>query len=143
MPPVLFIAAMGLMALLHYQAPGPVLIAAPYNTLGWIPFAAGVGITLWVNWRFRRADTTIRPFRQSTALVTDGPFAHSRNPIYVSMAAGLVGIALVFGTLTPVIAVPLFVLLIRRRFIAVEEAMLEEAFGDDYRAYKARVRRWL
>jgi protein-S-isoprenylcysteine O-methyltransferase Ste14 len=76
-------------------------------------------------------------------LVTHGVFAFSRNPMYLSMMLGLLGVFVALGSLTPLAAVPVFFLIIRRRFIAVEERMLEEAFGDDYRAYKSRVRRWL
>jgi len=63
--------------------------------------------------------------------------------MYVCLTAALVGVFVLFGTLTPVLVVPAFVWVIRSRFIAVEERMMEDAFGDTYRSYKDRVRRWL
>ena len=93
--------------------------------------------------QFDRAGTTIKPFETSSALVTRGVFSFSRNPIYVSMMLGLVGFFVVLGSLAPLVVVPAFFLIIRSGFVAVEEAMLEETFGDAYRDYKSRVRRWL
>ena len=75
--------------------------------------------------------------------MTHGLFDHSRNPIYLSMVVALLGIFVVLGSLSPLAAVPVFVAIIRTRVIAVEEVMLEETFGDVYRAYESRVRRWL
>ena len=57
--------------------------------------------------------------------------------------AELAGIFVVLGSLSPLVAIPPFIALIRTRFIAVEERMLEEAFGDAYRDYMKRVRRWI
>jgi protein-S-isoprenylcysteine O-methyltransferase Ste14 len=96
-----------------------------------------------VNRRFKRAGTTIRPFEDSSALVTDGLFAFSRNPIYLGAVVGLLGIFVVLGSLSPLAVIPPFVTIIRARFIAVEERMLEAAFGDAYRDYMKRVRRWI
>ncbi len=143
LPPVFLLVALIAMGALHELAPGPRLIWPPYTYLGWLPFAAGVIAAVAVKRRFDRAGTPIKPYEVSEHLVTDGLFSFSRNPVYVGMIAGLVGIFVVLGTLTPALVVPVFAYLIRVRFIALEERMLEDRFGDPYRDYKERVRRWI
>ena len=143
LPPVYFFAAMGLMMALDSLWPLATLVGPPYSHLGWVPFVLALLIVFVAKRQFDRAGTTIKPFETSSALVTHGMFARSRNPIYLSMMLGLVGFFVVLGSLAPLVVVPVFFLIIRTGFVAVEEAMLEETFGDAYRDYKGRVRRWL
>ena len=89
------------------------------------------------------AGISIKPYQVPEHLVTGGLFAHSRNPVYASMILGLAGIFVVLGTLTPALVVPVFAYLISVRFIALEERLLEDRFGDAYRDYAGRVRRWI
>jgi len=143
LPPFYFLGGIAAMVALDRFVPVVTLIEPPITYLGWVLFALGIAIAFAVNWRFKRAGTTIKPFEDSSALVTDGPFAFSRNPIYLGAAVGLLGIFVVLGSLSPLAVIPAFVYIIRTRFIAVEERMLEDAFGDDYRDYMKRVRRWI
>ena len=87
--------------------------------------------------------TTLRPDETPSLLVTDGFHRYSRNPMYTGMLISLVGGFVMLGSATPVLLIPLFFWCIRTRFIAYEEQMLEWRFGDEYRAYKRRVRRFL
>ncbi|MBI1980700.1 MAG: isoprenylcysteine carboxylmethyltransferase family protein [Methylocystis sp.] len=112
--------------------------------------AAGAAIVVlalandvWCFRIFSRHQTTIMPHRAASFLVTEGPFRFSRNPIYVSHVALIFGLGLFLGSpftllLTPVLAVGLTKLAIKP-----EERRLLEKFGDDYRSYVARTRRWL
>jgi len=143
LPPIYFFGAIALMVALDRFLPAVTLIEPPVTYLGWVPFGLALALALAVNWQFKRAGTTIKPFEHSSALVSDGPFAFSRNPIYLSLVVGLLGIFVVLGSLSPLVMVPPFIYIIRTRFIAVEERMLEEAFGDAYRDYMKRVRRWI
>lgn len=143
LPPVFLLAALVAMGALHELAPGTRLIWPPYTYLGWIAFAAGVIAAVAVKRRFDRAGISIKPNQVPEHLVTDGLFAHSRNPVYASMILGLAGIFVVLGTLTPALVVPVFAYLISVRFIALEERLLEDRFGDAYRDYAGRVRRWI
>lgn len=143
LPPFYFLGAILGMVALDRFLPIVTLIEPPLTYLGWILFALGLGLAFTVNWHFRRAKTTIKPFEESSALVTDGPFAFSRNPIYLGALVSLFGIFLVLGSLSPFALIPPFVYIIHTRFILVEERMLEDAFGETYRDYKGRVRRWL
>ena len=143
LPPVYFAVAITVMVALDRYLPLVDLIEPPLTYLGWLLFFLAIAAALAVAAQFRRAGTTIKPFEDSTALVTDGLFAHSRNPIYVAMVVGLFGIFLALGSLSPLVMIPPFVYIIQTRFIAVEEHMLEAAFGDAYRDYTKRVRRWI
>ena len=97
----------------------------------------------WAAVTFRKAHTNILTSQSATAIVSDGPFARSRNPIYVAIFLGLVSFALAFNSLWFLVAlVPMYVV-IRYGVIAREESYLERKFGQQYLDYKARVRRWL
>src|SRR3989442_1330089 len=92
---------------------------------------------------FRHAGTTPNPFKPTTAFVTHGPYRFTRNPMYVGWVFVYVGAGLLARALWPLVLLPVVILLMRRRVIALEEAYLERRFKDEYRAYRARVRRWL
>ena len=89
-------------------------------------------------WQFARARTTVNPLHpeRSSALVTSGVFARSRNPMYLA-------VGLWFGNWLSFALCPLFVLWINRFQIAPEEAALTRLFGEPFTAYCARVRRWI
>lgn len=143
LPPVFLLGALIAMEVLHAFWPVTRLISPPFTYLGWILFAAGVAAAVSVKLRFDRVGTPIKPYEVSEHLVTDGLFAYSRNPVYVGMILGLSGIVVILGTLSPAFVVPAFAYVIRSRFIAVEERMLEDRFGGAYRDYAGRVRRWI
>ena len=73
----------------------------------------------------------------------DGPFRFSRNPIYVGDWFIFAGVALLLETGWPLVFAPLIWAMLRYGVIRHEEAHLQAKFGDEYSAYKARVRRWL
>jgi len=142
-PPVLLLMAVVLMVALHYVLPVARWLAWPWRALGALPIAVAVLVGFWGAVQFRRHDTTIIPFEQSTALIAEGPYRYSRNPLYISMTLILVGLWILLGSLSPVVVVPLFVWWISTRFIANEERHLEAQFGRTYLEYKTKVRRWL
>ncbi|MBK9062442.1 MAG: isoprenylcysteine carboxylmethyltransferase family protein [Acidobacteria bacterium] len=92
---------------------------------------------------FVRAKTTPHPNHPVSASSRGGPTEFSGNPLYVRLSVGFVGIALVANTPWVLVALPLVWLALRRLVIGREEAYLERRFGDEYRAFKARTRRWL
>jgi protein-S-isoprenylcysteine O-methyltransferase Ste14 len=93
--------------------------------------------------RFKRAGTSMVPMRPSTAIVTSGPYRFTRNPMYLGMAALYLALAFGLGVIWAVVILPLVLLAVDRLVIAREERYLEAKFGDEYRGYKRRVRRWL
>ncbi len=142
-PPIYFFGALLAAWALHAWMPITRIVPAPFNLIGAAFVAAGLGIALWGAGLFKRAGTPVKPFTPSTALVTGGIYRVTRNPMYLGMASVLLGEALMLGTLSAFVVLPLFVWQIQRKFVIPEEAFLEEIFGARYAAYKSRVRRWL
>lgn len=111
--------------------------------LGWLAIAVGINLPVLALRLFERRDTTHDPHGMPTALVTDGLFRYTRNPMYLGVTSFLTGIALLMGTL-PFYLVPLaFALTMHLVFIPREERRLTHLFGDAYTNYTRQVRRWL
>ena len=102
----------------------------------------GLAFGGWAFGTFLKARTTPHPNHPVSALVTWGPYRVSRNPMYVGLSAGFVGLALVANTPWLARDAPVRVVHSRRLVIDREETYLERKFGEEYRAYKARTRRW-
>ena len=111
--------------------------------LGWVWLAVGLMLLGWTLWTFHRHHTTVNPYASATTLCTGGPFRFSRNPIYLGDWFLLIGISLLMNTLWPLAFAPLIWVMLRFGVIRYEEAHLEAKFGNAYRDYKARVRRWI
>jgi protein-S-isoprenylcysteine O-methyltransferase Ste14 len=92
---------------------------------------------------FRRAGTAVDPREPSTALVTTGPYRLTRNPAYLGLALTYTGIAVVSSSLWVLAPLLPVLVVIDRGVIRREERYLERKFGDAYRSYKARTRRWI
>ena len=92
---------------------------------------------------FGRAKTPINPTKPVTALVTTGIFGITRNPMYVSLALLYLGIACITNSLWAIIFLIPVLMIVRVAVIAREERYLDSKFGDEYRRYKSKVRRWL
>ena len=90
-----------------------------------------------------KAGTPIRTDRPVPRLVTDGPFRFTRNPGYLGLAMLYAGIALLRNSLWAILLLPVVVYVIQREVIGREERYLERTFGEEYLAYKTRVRRWV
>ena len=142
-PPVYFLAALMAIAGLHFLLPELRWLERPATYAGGLFVLVGLILALVSSELFRRSGTTIKPFEPSTALVTRGPFRLSRNPMYLGMVLVLFGCAILLGTVWPLPVIPLFIWLITSRFIVHEEQMMEQVFGDEYRAYRRRTRRWI
>jgi protein-S-isoprenylcysteine O-methyltransferase Ste14 len=92
---------------------------------------------------FRRAGTSVPPMKPTTVLVTSGPYRVTRNPMYLGMVFLYVALAFAIGVIWALVFIPAVIVIIDRFVIAREEPYLERKFGQSYRDYKARVRRWL
>jgi len=143
MPPTYLLLSIVVMFCLHFLSPILVLIPFPWNFLGVVPLAVGIALNVRCSSLFEKAGTTIKPFEQSSQLLTEGPYRVSRHPMYLGMAVVLVGIAIVLGSVAPFLVIPCFMWVITRRFIRAEERALEEKFGPAYVVYKAHTRRWI
>jgi len=131
------------MAGLHFFLPERRWLSPPATYAGGLVILVGIVLLVVSSKLFERTGTTIKPFEESSALVVDGPFRLSRHPMYLGMVVVLLGCATLLGTVWPLLVIPVFVWLITSRFIVHEERMMEQVFGDEYRAYRERTRRWI
>jgi protein-S-isoprenylcysteine O-methyltransferase Ste14 len=143
LPPTYLLIALLAMPVLHFLIPIVKVVPFPWNTLGFIFLFFGTALNLISDRRFHQVGTTVKPFEESSTLLTDGAFKLSRNPMYLGFALILAGVALCFGTLSPWFVLPIFVFLIEKDFIIKEENLLEKTFDQAYLAYKRKVRRWI
>lgn len=142
-PPVYLLLTLMTMAGLHFLLPIAHIITPPYSYTGVVLAVLGIAIAAVAANAFHKAGTPVIPFEPSTALVTEGFYKYTRNPMYLGMVMLLIGAAILFGTLGPWIPIPFFVWIIQANFIRGEERFLESIFGGRYLEYKQKVRRWL
>lgn len=92
---------------------------------------------------FRRAQTAIFPNRDASRLVMSGPYRRTRNPMYTGLSLAYTGLSLMLSVGWALVTLPLALLALYRFVIVREERYLAQAFGNEYRQYKQKVRRWL
>jgi protein-S-isoprenylcysteine O-methyltransferase Ste14 len=117
-------------------------VYAGQEKVGMVLVAAGIGLIGWAFVLFLTRRTNILPHRAADTLMTDGPFAWSRNPIYLGEVVALYGAALIFSSGGFALAGLALTVAITELAIKREEAHLEAKFGDAYRDYMLKVRRW-
>ncbi len=127
----------------HYLSPATRFIPYPANHAGWAIVAAGVALAIASVRRLLAHRTTPLPGGQPTAMVSDGPFGLSRNPIYLPDLLVVLGVGVVFSSFLTPLAPLVFFAVVDRLIIPFEEARLREGFGTTYEDYRRRVRRWL
>jgi protein-S-isoprenylcysteine O-methyltransferase Ste14 len=142
-PPLIYLAGLaigfGLDALLPSASlPGPVALP-----VGGALLVTGGALARSFFRALARAGTPISPYDAPTKLVTTGPYRLTRNPGYLGMALAYAGIAVVTQSPWVLVPLPVVLVLIDRGVISREERYLEGKFGEAYRSYKARTRRWL
>src|SRR5262245_20485019 len=145
-PPILFLAALGLGCLLSFILPiGPGL-ASP-NRLGFgvgvLFVVLGLALAILSIRRFVLAGTSPIPGEPSTALVVQGPYRFTRNPIYIGFILTYFGLALILTSLWVLALLVPVLIVLQRGVVEREEAYLERQFGEAYTKYRARVPRWL
>jgi protein-S-isoprenylcysteine O-methyltransferase Ste14 len=146
-PPLIFLGFLIVGLVLDALLPLPLRPTGIDAKLGWtigavLILLGLVTFTLSIR-NFMRAGTPVPTREPTRALVTTGVHARSRNPIYVSMFLIYAGAGLPANTAWILVLLVPLALIIRYGVVAREEAYLERKFGDTYRAYKSRVRRWL
>jgi protein-S-isoprenylcysteine O-methyltransferase Ste14 len=129
---------------LNWLVPLPFLPAdLPAGWLGAMMFVLAVALVAWAIVIITRAGSSVPTNLPTTTIVESGPYRFTRNPMYLSMFLGLIGLAIAFDNLWLLMMLVPFALVIRYGVVAREEAYLERKFGDVYRGYRSRVRRWL
>jgi protein-S-isoprenylcysteine O-methyltransferase Ste14 len=129
---------------LQWLKPLPFMPAAvATGFVGGAVFAIALALAAWAIATLTRAGSNVPTGTPTTTIVDAGPYRFTRNPVYLGMIVGLIGLAIAFDSLWPLVALMPFALVIRYGVVAREEAYLERKFGDAYRHYRSRVRRWL
>ena len=117
--------------------------AVPAGWLGGAVLAIAVALFAWAIATVTRAGSNVPTNKPTTSIVDTGPYRFTRNPIYLGMMLGLAGLAIAFDSLWLLLTLVPFAFVIRYGVVAREEAYLEGKFGERYRRYRIRVRRWL
>jgi protein-S-isoprenylcysteine O-methyltransferase Ste14 len=142
-PPLIPIVALLLSWCIGRWWPLPIDLPAWSRWLGWALFTLPHGLGIWAHTSFRWHQTTVNPLGQVTQIVTGGPFAYTRNPMYLSLIPLYIGGGLAFRLPWAfVLLAPVF-LLLNFGVIRPEEKYLEARFGAEYLQYKSRVPRWI
>lgn len=142
MPPHIAIGSLIVVIVLHYLFPTP-LISKPFNLLGILFFIAGLMILFWSFGSFKKKETPILPGQKPSALVIEGPYKFTRNPMYLGVTLALLGAAIYLGDLLAFLSPIVFFMFVSIRFIPREEKLMEKLFGKKYLDYKKKVRRWI
>jgi protein-S-isoprenylcysteine O-methyltransferase Ste14 len=142
-PPIIYLCAALLGVLAQRVIPLPGLGGAVFQIIGALLAIAALSLDVATFVTFRKHKTTIMPNQAATNLITTGPFALSRNPIYVANTALVLGAGLYFGNFWLVGLAFVAAWLTQKLAIEREERHLSAKFGADWVDYVARVRRWL
>lgn len=144
-PPLVYVLLAAVAWGLHERWPlRPPVSAEPIlDPLGAAMMAAGLGLDALSLWMFWRQRTSPLPFRGAAAFVARGPYRFTRNPMYLGMTLLVAGAGLLFERLGLMVAALLGAAIIDRFVIRREEQYLQRRFGDSYREYTGRVRRWV
>ena len=143
-PPIAWALAVLAGLVLNWLMPLPFVPAAvSAGWLGAIVFVLALALVAWAIITMSRAGSNVPTNLPTTTIVETGPYRFTRNPIYLGMVLGLIALAVAFNDLWLLMTLVPFALVIRYGVITREEAYLERRFGDVYRRYRARVRRWV
>ena len=144
-PPLIFLGFLALAAVLEAVVPTPTKTFLPYvrYVAGTVLFVIGLVIGIADVQGLRASDTNISTDLPATALVVDGIYRWSRNPLYLAMTLAYGGLAIAAGSAWAIMLIIPLLVVMNIGVISREERYLEREFGDAYRTYKWRVRRWL
>ena len=142
-PPILMFAPLIVGLLLQRLRPARLLPPALSFPLGWALIGGAGALHVWFGWTMTRARTPINVSKPTVRLITDGPFRVSRNPSYLAFVGHYLGVTCLVNSRWPLLLLPLAILLVQGGAIEREERYLARRFGQPYRPYRARVRRWI
>lgn len=142
-PPFLYVGLFVLGLLLERAAPAVSLPRTPSLLIAAVLLVPGFGLLFWSLALFLRARTSPLPMRPTSSIVRSGPYRWTRNPMYLGMLLIDLGVALWFDVFWALVLAPAVIPLVNLLVIRKEERYLEATFGDEYRRFKAQVRRWI
>lgn len=142
-PPLLYAGAFLAVLLLRWLHPMPLLGHGGGLWLGIVLIVTSVSFGIWGKEKLAAAGTDVNPGKPTTAIVETGAYRWSRNPIYVALAVTYLGLTLAANTVWGLVLFVPLALVMHHGVILREERYLEGKFGETYRGYRARVRRYV
>lgn len=141
-PPLFVLISLVLIVLFYFKMPRFTIIPFPFNFGGLLISFSGFMMRGKARELFKKHNTNLA-IKTSSNLVTVGPYAKTRNPMYIGMFLLLLGIAVCFANLLSMTMPFGFIVSIHLIFIPKEEKLMNEAFGNQYLEYKSKVKRWI
>lgn len=144
-PPLVYLGALvfGVFAGRAMNLPGFGIESNVRTIIGLVVILIGAIVSFSGARLFVRHGTAIIPHKPASRLVTTGIYRWTRNPMYLGIAVLYCGLAILFESFLALLLLPIVLMIFQAQVIAREEAYLDRTFGEEYRAYKARVRRWI
>jgi protein-S-isoprenylcysteine O-methyltransferase Ste14 len=142
-PPLIALACAALGWVVHHFWPVPVAPRSIAWILAGIAGVASMSLALWGAAQLKRAGTAIDPYGSSTNIVSSGPYAFSRNPLYLAIGTLFAAVALAFNSVAMLAMIPPWFVIMHFGVVLREERYLAAKFGATYTAYQRQVRRWL
>jgi protein-S-isoprenylcysteine O-methyltransferase Ste14 len=142
-PPLLYGAALVVVLVLRWFWPVPIMAHGIALWSGLALVVLGIGIAIWGRQAMKATGTNVDPMLPATAIVTSGPFRLSRNPLYLALTLIYCGVTLAFNTWWGIVVLVPLLIIMHRGVVLREEHYLDQKFGETYRQYRAKVRRYL
>jgi protein-S-isoprenylcysteine O-methyltransferase Ste14 len=142
-PPLLFVICVAGGLIAHFACPYRLALSPLIRGLFGALALASIAVAVWGQRTMKAAGTNVNPGLPALAIVSHGPFAFTRNPLYLSLIALFTAIGLTLASPAFLVLVAPLVLVLHFGVVRREERYLDAKFGDTYRGYKARVRRWI
>jgi protein-S-isoprenylcysteine O-methyltransferase Ste14 len=142
-PPLIYLLCLFCGYGAHYLYPLSIGYSWPVKTVGVILILITLTILIYIGGIFKRKETNIEPWKPTTAIISTGIYAYSRNPIYMALCLISIGVGVVVDSIWMLLSFLPSALLVYWIAIKKEEAYLEHKFGEEYLSYKRKVRRWL
>lgn len=142
-PPLYALAGLAAAYALQRLAWPPWAVPVAVRIAGAAVAVLAVAFAVWAMVTLIRRRTPFDPYRPTTAIVAEGPYRRTRNPIYLAFGFGVLGIGLAAGWWWSLAAAPVVLLALDRFVVRAEERYLAGKFGAEYDAYRRSVRRWM
>ena len=130
-------------AISNFFTPLPIWPGIWTRVVGIVPLTVGTCLLATARDAFTRHKTPTEPWERAVALIQDGPYRFTRNPIYLSVVTIFLGVSLIDNSALLLVVLAIDFILVDRIQVPLEERYLQETFGDTYSQYKAKVRRWI
>jgi len=142
-PPLLYAGVFLLAVVARVFAPLPITEWAVALPAGLALSVAAVVLARWGRRTMQAAGTNINPGLPATTVVTAGPFRYSRNPLYIALTLLYLGLTLAVNTWWGIVLLAPLLIAMHVGVVLREERYLDRKFGDSYRDYRSRVRRYV